>query len=485
MQENNVSENQLPFTLYAEKAKLTLTGEHELLSAGMTGVVQVEFLFSEDWNGLEKTAVFTNGTRTVKVSEAYWDDGVCVIPHEVLRTAGKTVMAGVYGTNGLHLVLPTVWCVLGRVEPAPDLSGEAVDPGPSLRAMERRLAALEQIPAVTEDTVSGWGFTKNALTQHQSLSGLVPRAVQAVKTALHTQRISIDENGALYAEAAAGVHGIQVSYYDGEYYSELTPAQIYGLLGEDALQLMLIDRYGRQCPLVSPPENDTDSPAKFFTVDASGSELVIHTVDVSGVVTSQSYPFPTRTSDLNNDSGYACRYPVTISQSGGVAVCDRTFAQVRAAMQNGAFIDVIAGTVHGWVGDADDTSVTFYAIDTSGGPAILYQSILTSGGLTVTSKLIESVAPTVQTVSGAAPSIDALNNTIYECGVCTSLTINAASNSIEFTVIFTSGSSPTLLTMPVAVSNHLPSGWTVEANTRYEIRIRKTYPVIESWPVSV
>ena len=130
MQENN----EIPFTLYAEKARLSLTGEPELLSAGMAGVIPVRFTFSADWDGLGKTAVFTNGTRTVNIPEALWDDGVCPVPEEVLQTAGKTVMAGVYGANGMHLVLPTVWCVLGRVEP-------------DMRPTSREMRVLEELRA--------------------------------------------------------------------------------------------------------------------------------------------------------------------------------------------------------------------------------------------------------------------------------------------------------------------------------------------------
>ena len=484
MQENNPNENQTPFTLYAEKARLILQGDPEPLTAGMTGVVEVRFTFSADWAGLAKTAVFSNGVRTVRVEEAYWDEGVCLIPREVLRTAGKTVMAGVYGTNGLHLVLPTVWCVLGRVEPAPDLSGEPVDPGPSLRALERRLEALEQIPPVTEDTVSGWGFTQNAITQHQSLSGLVPRAAQAVKTQLHTQAVAIDEDGALYCAPGDGVRLIHAAYYDGEYYSDTTPAQIFAALSEADAPFVLIDRYGRQCPLLSPPEDAVDSPAKFFTIDPSGSELVIHTVGASGVISTQTAPLPARTSDLSNDSGFVYRFPVTITSSNGTASSDKTLAQILSAIQSGAVVDVLNGSLRGWVADADATTVTFYFIDTGGGHAVLYEYVVNALGVTETSKVIENNETTVQAVSGSTPSISALDDHVYECGVVSSLTVTAATSTGEFTLIFTSGATAATLTLPQAISDHMPVGFTVAANTRYEISVRKNYPVIASWAVS-
>ncbi len=112
-----MSEVNTPLQLNVCKARLTLVGERELLSAGMSGVVQVGFTFSSDWDGLHKIAVFSNGAHSVDVPEEDWQENVCTIPAQVLSMPGKTLMAGVYGSNGAHLVLPTVWCVLGRIEP--------------------------------------------------------------------------------------------------------------------------------------------------------------------------------------------------------------------------------------------------------------------------------------------------------------------------------------------------------------------------------
>lgn len=143
MSETTSTGNAPPLELYAKKAQLLLNGEPEPLSAGMAGVVQVRFRFSDDWGGLERTAVFTNGTRTVDVPEAQWDADMCTVPEAVLETAGKTVMAGVYGTNGLTVALPTVWCAIGRVEPSAAPSGRVASPVPALSALERRIQALE------------------------------------------------------------------------------------------------------------------------------------------------------------------------------------------------------------------------------------------------------------------------------------------------------------------------------------------------------
>lgn len=100
-----------------------------LLTAGMSKAETVRFVFSDDWDGLSKTAVFTDGVKTVDVLPSGWDGDTVPIPHEVLTTAGRTVRVGVYGTNASGVVLPTVWVTLGKVQPAAEPSGDpSTDP---------------------------------------------------------------------------------------------------------------------------------------------------------------------------------------------------------------------------------------------------------------------------------------------------------------------------------------------------------------------
>lgn len=147
MEENNTAASGMQ--LLAQKAKLTLSGERELLSAGMVGVVGVCFSCSEDWDGLSKIAVFSNGAVSVDVPESAWDDGVCTVPREVLECAGKTVLAGLYGTDGEHVILPTVWCSLGRVEAGAVPACQNAKPAdvPLWAQLLGRIEALEAQPA--------------------------------------------------------------------------------------------------------------------------------------------------------------------------------------------------------------------------------------------------------------------------------------------------------------------------------------------------
>ena len=112
--------------IHVNKASAHLCSPPELLTAGMAKAVTVEFVFSDDWDGLTKTAVFSAGRTTVDVLESAWDGNKVVVPHEILADAGPIARVGVYGANADGLILPTVWVTLGKVMPAAEPSG---DPG--------------------------------------------------------------------------------------------------------------------------------------------------------------------------------------------------------------------------------------------------------------------------------------------------------------------------------------------------------------------
>ena len=113
-------------TIHCSRACAHLASPPELLTAGMAKAVTVEFVFSNDWSGLTKTAVFSAGRTTVDVLESAWDGNKVVVPHEILADAGPIARVGVYGANADGLILPTVWVTLGKVMPAAEPSG---DPG--------------------------------------------------------------------------------------------------------------------------------------------------------------------------------------------------------------------------------------------------------------------------------------------------------------------------------------------------------------------
>lgn len=141
-------------TIVVDKTRLDISGRDEYqLTAGMANVVQCQFVFSDDWSDLSKTAVFTNGKTTVDVVLA--DEYTCNIPHEILTTPLTTALVGVYGTDGDVVVLPTIWGGLGVVYPAADPSGdESVDPTlPVWQQILGQIGNLSDLATMSKDSL--------------------------------------------------------------------------------------------------------------------------------------------------------------------------------------------------------------------------------------------------------------------------------------------------------------------------------------------
>lgn len=121
------------FWLYANKNQLTIR-RREPITSGSVNVYPARFEFSADWDNLERTAVFRAGDKSVSV--LLDETGETVIPWEVLATPGKRLEAGVYGTRGGDLVLPTIWADLGEILTGVAPGDEARPPTPDLWKQE-------------------------------------------------------------------------------------------------------------------------------------------------------------------------------------------------------------------------------------------------------------------------------------------------------------------------------------------------------------
>lgn len=134
-------------TIHCSRACAHLASPQELLTAGMSKAVTVQFVFSPDWDGLTKTAVFSNGKTTVDVLAANWDGDTVLVPHEVLAVPGRHARVGVYGADESGVVLPTVWVSLGKVQPGADPSGdETADPSmPVWAQLQKQIGDLDDL----------------------------------------------------------------------------------------------------------------------------------------------------------------------------------------------------------------------------------------------------------------------------------------------------------------------------------------------------
>lgn len=183
--------------LWANKAEL-ISGAIEPLVSGMSNSVLCEFSFSDEWEGLTKTAVFTNGKVTRDV--ILYDD-TCYIPNEVLDDAEWNVSVGVYGTDGANVILPTIWASLGIVQPGADPSGDpSIDPTPSL--FDQMVAGEADRIAAEEDRADAEELRATAETARASAEGLRATA-ETARAGAETARANAESSRAS-AESARG-----------------------------------------------------------------------------------------------------------------------------------------------------------------------------------------------------------------------------------------------------------------------------------------
>lgn len=109
------------FILHADKNRLTVR-QRETVTSGSVNVCTVRFTFSPEWEGMRRVAVFKAGGEPVCV--LLDESGQCAVPWEALETPLVRLTAGVYGTLGGEVALPTVWADLGMI-----LTGAAIGQG--------------------------------------------------------------------------------------------------------------------------------------------------------------------------------------------------------------------------------------------------------------------------------------------------------------------------------------------------------------------
>ena len=163
---------------------------------------------------------------------------------------------------------------------------------------------------------------------------------------------------------------------------------------------------------------------------------------------------------------------------------DKTFAEIEAAISDGK-------TVEGnW--DGAVFPMTFYEADDS----VIFQHITTSDDLfdyriyissddscNMIVKRYQQKPTTVTDLSSTSITLDlAADNTIYKYGELTSLTVTSPPATGEYTIVFTSGSTPTVTTIPATILGL--ESFAAEANTLYEINVLDNRAVVGSWAVS-
>ena len=129
--------------------------ETEKLTSGSIGVT-INFVFSPEWDGLLKTAVFEAGD--VKNNVVLTADS-CEIPPDVLACPDKQLFVGVFGELAdKTLVIPTIYAEAGIIRPGASPSGmTSAPPSPSWPEQVQAIAleAKEVADSVRSDADAG------------------------------------------------------------------------------------------------------------------------------------------------------------------------------------------------------------------------------------------------------------------------------------------------------------------------------------------
>lgn len=98
--------------MFANKNRLVVQ-QREPVTSGSVNAYEAQFEFSPDWDGLTRMAVFQAGSESKPV--LLDETNRCAVPWEVLAQPNVHLLAGVFGTRGLEVVLPTDWADLGVI----------------------------------------------------------------------------------------------------------------------------------------------------------------------------------------------------------------------------------------------------------------------------------------------------------------------------------------------------------------------------------
>ena len=85
-------------------------------------------------------------------------------------------------------------------------------------------------------------------------------------------------------------------------------------------------------------------------------------------------------------------------------------------------------------------------------------------------------------VNSTTPTITPADNHDYQCGELASLTITSPTAEGSYSIEFTSGSTPTVTTIPSTILGL--EDFAAEANTIYEINVLDNRAVVGSWAVT-
>ena len=178
-------------------------------------------------------------------------------------------------------------------------------------------------------------------------------------------------------------------------------------------------------------------------------------------------------------------FVVTFTYSNSQWRTDKTLQEVYAAFTAKYLVLFVYSTAIAIARVENDGVTTVYRGETVYNPngRLAYNidmQMISGVGNSVNVKLLDGTIQ--QTVSGTTPTITPAANTVYNCGELTNLPISTPTASGAYSIVFTSGATPTVTTFPATILGL--EDFAAEANTAYEINVLDNKAVVGSWAMT-
>lgn len=309
--------------------------------------IPVYFQFSPEWEDTAKIAVFKAGNVAVDV--ALTGDNT-VLPPEVLTTAGERLFIGVYGANGAGtVVIPTIWADVAILKPGAVPSGvDPASPTPSWVAQVQEIAA-EALAHMENMTVSASGLPAGSAPTASWDAGTdvlslgIPKGDKGDKgdtgadgqtgatPDIFTTAVTLSPGSSAYAHTSGTLEQPLITFgiprgadgQDGKDGEDGAPGQD----GAPGVGVPTGGTTGQVLAKKSGTDYDTEwvnqsggGGGAVDSVNGKTGTVVLDADDVGALP--DDTVIPTKTSDLENDSGFLTSAPVSSvnGQTGAVSL---------------------------------------------------------------------------------------------------------------------------------------------------------------------
>lgn len=263
--------------------------------------IPVQLVLADEFTGLAKTLVFRAGETTVDVV-LVGDSTEAVVPPDVLTTVGLWLQIGVYAADGNgNIVIPTVWASAGLVQKGTLPSG--VDPSaptPSWVAQVQSIASEANENAADAITIAQGVKAQADAGDFNGTDGTDGFSPVVIVTDIEGgHRVSItDANGTHTFDVMNGENGTDGT--DG-YSPTVTVTEITG-----GHRVTITDVNGDHTFDVM---DGTGGGGSVDSVNGKTGDVVLDASDVGALPDTTT--IPSKTSQLQNDSGFITSVPVT------------------------------------------------------------------------------------------------------------------------------------------------------------------------------